>query len=279
MSGTFLKELERNLERLTDADYLVDGGTPDREDSFVMDGQEHKVPKDIRCRVRGLSGLSIRREDGSTRFVQWTGCLLLVAGILCGCSKNRHDVVRIPVESGMKELPCVAVFVDDYFAANSDVPNVIVAVWANGTVIHSKDMLEGGAPYHTAHVAADRLEQFFQALEEDRLCRANYYKAFFGFDTAYTGVFVARSGSKTVLLSEHELYERSPRCIATQDGVVALEGRSREQATKSWSREYRSFRTKWDSVRREVDKLVRDATHSGSEACVAFEYKDMAIRW
>jgi len=28
----------------------------------------------------------------------------------------------------MKELPCVAVFVDDFFAANSDVPNVIVAV-------------------------------------------------------------------------------------------------------------------------------------------------------
>jgi len=27
-----------DLDRLTDAGYLVDGGTPDREDSFVMDG-------------------------------------------------------------------------------------------------------------------------------------------------------------------------------------------------------------------------------------------------
>ena len=27
-----------DLDRLTDADYLVDSGTPDREDSFVMDG-------------------------------------------------------------------------------------------------------------------------------------------------------------------------------------------------------------------------------------------------
>ena len=28
-----------DLDRLTDADYLVDGGRPDREDSFVMDGR------------------------------------------------------------------------------------------------------------------------------------------------------------------------------------------------------------------------------------------------
>jgi hypothetical protein len=57
------------------------------------------------------------------------------------------------------------------------------------------------------------------------------------------------NGAGLTLVSMHELYEQSGKNICTQDGLVALEGRSADEVRKQWTGSYRLFRAQWACIR------------------------------
>lgn len=208
--------------------------------------------------------------------------VMVVAALVTSCEKrneDNEDIVRVPVAKSKAQVPSITVYVNNEFENPDGIPKVIFAVWPDGTAVYSTDQIQGGPPYYEKEVSPEKTDDFFKRLEKGNFLQENTCEAYIGIDTAFTGIFVTRNGNTTVLFSDHELYEVDPRCIGTQHGIEALEGRSRETVIKTWNRKYRAFRHTWDFLRSEAEKLLQLEESGELAETIEFEYKDRIISW
>lgn len=136
-------------------------------------------------------------------------------------------------------------------------PRGLVALWADGKIVWSEDQKDGGAPYRTAKMDAEKLRAFLAKLEQQGLFKKGPdFLRHFGPDGSYHGIRV-RSGKKVVeLASWHELYERNPKTVATSHGLEGLDGRDRAELLKGDTKDYQEFRRLWLELRVFVKGLV-----------------------
>jgi hypothetical protein len=129
-----------------------------------------------------------------------------------------------------------------------------VAVWDDGRVVWSGDLLDGGAPYRQAFVSADAVrttrEELMRAL--GAMPRRDYVVP----DAASAQFTVRLDEHYLEASSSHELFESNPGLVAVDGGIESLEGRSRADVLRKASPEWRAFRDEWVSARGALERMV-----------------------
>ncbi|MHC4462374.1 MAG: hypothetical protein ACYS6W_12895 [Planctomycetota bacterium] len=162
---------------------------------------------------------------------------------------------------GNVEAPIIAIYVDAsgrlWVPPEEDEVRIILAVWKDGRVIFSKDRLSGGRPYFSGKIRPERIDSFFKKLSkgkvfEDQLRNRSY----FGPDSDYMVIGISRGRERVNMQSWDELFETNPNLVGTDHGILALEGRSREEVWAEQPEWYKRFREIWAEIRNAADALI-----------------------
>lgn len=178
----------------------------------------------------------------------------------------------MPVLESVSERPFFAMYVQDFrhplSGRTTNNIDVIVAVFRDGRVIYSHDLLNGGAPYGTTAVGHERIEQFLRDLEMLKcLSSPEYQSSYFGPDSKITTITGRLHDRFFEMRSWHEQFECDDGLIVTDRGVESLKDRTKAEVSKKTSPEYERFRTAWDKLRQRAAALLpehRDASQTMS---------------
>lgn len=120
---------------------------------------------------------------------------------------------------------------------------VVVAIWADGTIIWSGDRSRGGAPYFLASLPVGSVTQLL--FEQHARLVATTRKEFVVPDSEYAEIALVQGDRLAALKSCIPVFESDQRLVATDHGIEALDGRERAAVLATQSREFREFRDAW----------------------------------
>jgi hypothetical protein len=173
--------------------------------------------------------------------------------------------IRMPVQGESKEFPTplLAVYVAPmsriwHAADPADLdPQIIVAVWKDGRIIWSREPVRGGGPYREGKVEPGKVQKALDDLEKRGIFKdRSLRRLHFGPDADFTAIVVADSKRWLDMGSWHELFEESPKMVATDHGVEALEGRDRAKVLTSQPESYRNYRKAWSDAKATLLGLI-----------------------
>lgn len=176
--------------------------------------------------------------------------LVLVASI--GIKASGQDAKAI---AEAKEV--IAIYTNDWGRGSSGGPKVIASVWGDGSMVWSKDSLNGGPPYFTAKLKPDDVAAVFKSIDNAGAFEfPKEQRSHFGPDSQFTTILVRRGGKELKLASWHELYEANGKLIAAAHGLTGLDDRKLIPALAKEPAEYLHFRMTWLELRLAVANLI-----------------------
>ena len=144
--------------------------------------------------------------------------------------------------TGLRELP-----------EGAESLRLITAIWEDGTLCWSHDRTNGGRPYSTTRVSAERAAAAVDALEAALDRPSDYYI----FDADHQVIAWRSAEGFFAAWSSIDLFESDSRLVATDHGgVEALNGRDRTEALRAASEEHRALRTHWAVARQILADLL-----------------------
>jgi len=193
-------------------------------------------------------------------------CIIWPDGVLRTYRNFVHkEKVNMPVVADKAQTPIIAIYrvtegvrlvtpdkLEDSYAG----VRLILAVWQDGNVLWS-DSEGGGPPYYWGHVDKSRIDSFFSDLSacgvfSDCVRFSSYY----AIESTYEVIAIEYKGKQVNMESDHESERFYKDTIATAEGLLALEGRSREGVWSGQPDSYKRFRKLWSDIREEANKLV-----------------------
>ena len=132
---------------------------------------------------------------------------------------------------------------------------VIVAIWNDGTIIWSKEPVNGGAPYFKGHIEPKELTQTLTVIRE-KVKDKEFKKFNVGFDSAYTRIAIDDAESPLFMASWHEGFESNPKLVDTANGITSLDGRDRKAVWEKQPEEYKTFRAVWAYIKESALALI-----------------------
>lgn len=161
---------------------------------------------------------------------------------------------------GAEATPAIAVSVESFGMARRGAaawPILLVAAWADGRIVWSRDQRDGGAPYLRGRIEPERVTGVLQQFEKRGVfSRANLKQAWFGPDATYQAIWLQSGDRQTRLQTWHELAERNPKVVVVGGSIRPLEGRNRKEVLREDSAEFREFREVWSDLRRAIAGLI-----------------------
>lgn len=176
------------------------------------------------------------------------GCVL--AGLAIGCA-GTPSAAAVP---RLSECSISITYVNMDRAAG-ETQRLIMAAWSDGTLVWSEDEQEGGPPFMLATVAADAVAlAITEVADKCELLGEDVRNA--GVHFPFQVIHVRTANRSYDLESWHELAERTPNVIATDEGLGWYTAQSRIAVLRATPLTYRLFRTVWDFVRLRTRALV-----------------------
>ncbi|MHC4798619.1 MAG: hypothetical protein ACYTF1_18440 [Planctomycetota bacterium] len=188
--------------------------------------------------------------------------LLLLTFSMSGCKKEDEVSVDVemPVLIGKARAPNIAIYSNPYahtITPRELEPQVIIVVWSDGQVIWSDDTLYGGRPYFMGRIASVTLSEFIKELTNRGLFKdSTRNDDYISLDSDHLVIAICDGSNRVMMSSDHELYETHPDVIGTAEGIMTLEGRSREWVRDKQPRYYKRFRKLWADIREASTKLI-----------------------
>jgi hypothetical protein len=185
--------------------------------------------------------------------------LLVVTGFLIKVALTPY---KFPISSvsmlviiGESETPVVGLYVNTGWMWERSIDSsgssiwlpvgrerVIIAVWADGRVVWSKDQLWGGEPYFVGKIPRERIDSFLEQLRrlhvfKDPLRSSDYI---YTPDFRFTTIAIFTGSEMAEMCSEHEFWELSRR----------------KQMLAEESRDFRRFCKVWAEIREAAKDLI-----------------------
>jgi len=150
--------------------------------------------------------------------------------------------------------PVLSVVIDSFGHPH----DLIAAVWADGTIIWSKDQDDGGPPFLTAKIDPAKTTTFLTKLEKDGVFKLKPDDlVHLGPDATYHRIGLIHGKLHTELESWHEIGERNPTTVATSTGLhYQVKKEEREKLINSDEASYKSFRKLWKEIRDFTTALI-----------------------
>jgi len=139
-------------------------------------------------------------------------------------------------------------------------PQVIAAMWTDGTVVWSESRTNGGPPYRSAEIPSERLAAFLHSLEQDGVFDDPMRtRSYVGPDAGFTTIAIDDGRRQLRMRSWHEGFESRSNLVVTAQGVGVLGDRDRAQIMREQPEAYRRFRAIWSEIRGGGEALLPDA--------------------
>jgi len=136
--------------------------------------------------------------------------------------------------------------------------DVVTAVWADGTIVWSKDQEDGGPPYLTAKIDPTKTTAFLAKMEKDGVFKMKPADlSHFGPDATYHRLGLIHGKLYIELESWHELGERNPGVLATSTGLhYQVKKEDRQKLIDADEPSYKAFRKLWKEIRDFTTSLI-----------------------
>lgn len=136
-------------------------------------------------------------------------------------------------------------------------PQLIVGIWGDGTIVWSKDKVQGGKPYYTAQLNPKDVAAVLKKIDEMGAFEVpSLETSHFGPDAIYTTILVRTNGKQLWMASWHELGESNGKAVGTDHGLEALGDRKRLPVLAKQSAEFLHFRLTWLELRVLAENLI-----------------------
>ena len=179
--------------------------------------------------------------------------LFLLIGLLCACCSQADPGTR-PITNANTIL---AMSTDDWGLFSPGKRQLIVAVWDDGTIIWSKNRLEGGTPYFTGKVDPVKVTDLLTQMEKQGIFTdKNLQRSHWGPDSKFSEILIKYRKKTLNIRSWHELYEAGGKTVATSSGLEPLNGRKIETVLQNEPKEYQDFRSMWSKLRQQITGLI-----------------------
>lgn len=194
--------------------------------------------------------------------------LLLLLPVLAACSSTNNwpvapepqaerasdapaDTAEPSEVLGVEELPLVCAVRN-----GADGRSLLLGLWEDGRLVWSADPVFGGAPYREAQLDPMRVDGVLRcfALLFDRWDGEVLEQHPPGAE--HVELICSVGGQDRRMASWHEQFEADEGLVVTQDGVLLLDGRSREEVLAASTSDYLRFRVLWNDVRRVMAGLA-----------------------
>jgi hypothetical protein len=156
--------------------------------------------------------------------------------------------------------PAVAIFQESLGLAHPGADSshrLLVEIWPDGRIVWSRDQQRGGGPLLSARLEPRNVQALLDRLDRQDVFDAKSFRhSWVGPDSTFTTISLQSAARHTRLESWHEEFERQPNLVALSSGVTSLGGRTREEALKSDTKEYRQFRRVWADARSAIAALL-----------------------
>ena len=145
----------------------------------------------------------------------------------------------------------VAVTTHDWGLGSDGKAKLIVAVWADGSVIWSENRTDGGAPYLTGKIEPESCPKLLKRLELDGyFSNESLRHARFGPDARFTSILIKNKNQELKMASWHELYN-----VCTSAGITSFKG-TRLESLGDDKKEYLHYRLAWAELRLMINHLI-----------------------
>ncbi|MGE5610425.1 MAG: hypothetical protein ACM359_14330 [Bacillota bacterium] len=199
-------------------------------------------------------------------------CILLL--VIGGCKREagvpatrpakQETTAEVPRDPVSGESPLIAAYTRFGFRPDRPFSPVLVfAMYPGGRIWYSGNALEGGPPYFEKQISKSELRETWQRARSivadgpsDKLHRIP--------DMSEVEILVKDESEHgyTCLVSFHDFVAPTDQSIATQNGLIPLNGGRSEEAVKAtWTADYRRFRDVWSSLR----ELMRSVADKGRQ--------------
>jgi hypothetical protein len=169
--------------------------------------------------------------------------------------KAINNLMLLPVlvdDDQLTSPPLLSIFMSPSPSRRLVGPQVVVAIWQDGTVVRSQDEIRGGAPYLTGKLRPDQVEKVLSGA-----CRiasrpsSSDRSKYLGPDSSWTTIAVRSDECLVYWKSWHELMESSGKLVAVDGSIRGLKsGETVEQVRKDeCSKEYQNFIRRWDEIK------------------------------
>ena len=150
----------------------------------------------------------------------------------------------------------IAVSSEDHGLRSDGTPKLIVAIWADGRVVWSKNPIQGGAPYLTGTIDRSKFTAFFNRVETDGyFSTKSLEQSKFGPDSSFTSILLKNKESKLEMGSWHETFESSGKIVCTSTGATRLTGKRLDILSRD-KPEYIHYRLAWAELRLMISQLI-----------------------
>lgn len=184
---------------------------------------------------------------------------MLSALPLPACAEESGKTAAPQAAQTLQEAaPVLAVEFDTY--GLRDKKHLLLAAWPDGRIIWrvpGKD--DKKAVYKIGRTDAAKIAGFLARMEKEGLFKKDDdFLNHVGPDASFHRIHLSTGEKHAQLVSWHEVYEDSPKVVATAHGLVYLqEGDTREKISKEYNTpDYETFRKLWQEIRSFADGLI-----------------------
>ncbi|QJE98683.1 hypothetical protein [Luteolibacter luteus] len=183
-----------------------------------------------------------------------------------------HGLVTASAAALPEGPPAISVAIKESLGAK---PDILVAVWPDGSILWSKDREDGGPPYLSGKTDPAKVTAFLTKLDKEGVFKKGPDDlVYVGPDASYHEIDLLRGNHYVYLQSWHELYERNPKTVGTSHGLAIIgEGETREQILAKETAEYRAYRQLWKEIRDFTTSLI-PPQGAPAEAPPKFKYPE-----
>lgn len=125
------------------------------------------------------------------------------------------------------------IFREDWNFSTNVSPQLIVALWEDGSVVWSSNPIEGGPPYRKGRIERETVSRLLASVD-DALEDQALQRPWVAFESRFTTILLQVDGREVRMRLDDDITVRD-------DGPVA---------------EYEHFRASWDAIRRQVTELL-----------------------
>lgn len=185
-------------------------------------------------------------------------CLLSALPLPAGAEEAGKTAAPQAARALQEGLPVLAVEFDSY--GLRDKKHLVLAAWPDGTIIwRVPGKKEEKAAYKIGRTDAAKIAGFLARMEKEGVFKkGDDFLNQVGPDASFHRIHLSKGKQHVALVSWHEVYEESPKVVATAHGLVYLqEGDTREKIAKEYhTPDYEAFRKLWRELRNFADGLI-----------------------
>jgi len=185
-------------------------------------------------------------------------CLLSALPLPAGAEEAGKTAAPQPAQARQEGPPVLAVEFDSYGLREKK--HLVLAAWPDGTIIWRVPGKDEEKPvYKTGRTDAAEIAGFLTRMEKEGVFKkGDDFLNHVGPDASFHRIHLLKGKQHVELVSWHEVYEESPKVVATAHGLVYLQdGDTREKIEKEYNTpDYEAFRRLWREVRNFAGGLI-----------------------